>query len=182
MQRVFFLSFGIPDCRPWGDLTAGACRGGNRNQRFAVGWNKGPARCQQGDQFIEATRLRPHDQCLGGIDGAASANGDDCLTIARFLPEALIGATQLSDIGIGLDIFDDVYQPLAEQILNAIDQSQPTRFGKDHQGNFLVFGDRGKFYKAVVAQTSVNRIMESGDHGGPLLVVVRRGAILTARG
>ncbi|MNF86261.1 hypothetical protein D3C84_686930 [compost metagenome] len=176
MQGVFLLPSGIPDGRPGRDLAAGAGGGGRGDQRLGARRHERLAGGQQGQQLIETAGPGAHDQRLGGVDGAAATHGDHRLAIFRFAPEALVGLAQLGDIRVGLDILHHMHQALTQQHLQAVQQAEGAGFGKDHQGDLLVFGERRELAQAATAEAGIDRVVETGGHDGSFVLVVGRWA------
>ncbi|MNN28147.1 hypothetical protein D3C81_1417060 [compost metagenome] len=86
----------------------------------------------------------------------------------------------MGDVGVGLNVFEHINQTRTEQGLQAIDQPQPSRFGKGNEGHGLLFGEGGEVLQAAPAETGIDGVLVAGSHGESFLLL-SCGAILSAR-
>ncbi|MNP23918.1 hypothetical protein D3C76_1166480 [compost metagenome] len=84
-------------------------RGG---ERFATG--------EQFQQFIEASGLCPDDQRFGGVDGAATTQGEDAVTVTVLGPESFVYIAQPGHVRVWLHSVDHADQTLAKQAAHAL--------------------------------------------------------------
>jgi hypothetical protein len=111
------------------------------------------------------------DQRFGGVDGAAATHGEYHVTFAGVLPEMLVSAAQMADVGVGLDVFDNVDQTFAEQALQTVHQAQPSGFREGYEGDALLLGDGGEVLQAAPAEAGIDGVLKTGSHGGSFLLL-----------